>query len=142
VVEEPEVECLLRAGTVVVACGGGGIPVVRQNGMLVGVAAVVDKDLASSLLAGEVGAERLVISTAVPQVYLNYGQANQQALGTVQTEEMSRHVAAKQFPSGSMGPKIDAALGFIKRGGREVIITDPDHLADALAGKAGTHIRA
>jgi carbamate kinase len=140
VVEKPEVECLLRSGAVVVACGGGGIPVVRQNGTLAGVAAVIDKDLASSLLAGEIGAERLVISTAVPQVYLNYGQANQQALGRVSTAEMLKHVAERQFPSGSMGPKIEAALDFLKRGGREVIITDPDHLADALKGRAGTHI--
>ena len=142
VVEKPEVECLLRSGAVVIACGGGGIPVVRRDGMLAGVAAVIDKDLASSLLAGEVGAERLVISTAVPQVYLNYGQANQQALGVVQIEEMRKHIAAEQFPSGSMGPKIQAALDFLRRGGREVIITDPDHLTDALAGKAGTHIAA
>ena len=140
--EKPEVECLLRSGAVVIACGGGGIPVVRRDGMLAGVAAVIDKDLASSLLAGEVGAERLVISTAVPQVYLNYGQANQQALGVVQIEEMRKHIAAEQFPSGSMGPKIQAALDFLRRGGCEVIITDPDHLTDALAGKAGTHIAA
>ena len=112
----------------------------RRSGTLAGVAAVIDKDLASSLLAGAVGAERLVISTAVPQVYLNYGQANQQALGAVQSEEMRRHIAAKQFPSGSMGPKVEAALDFLCRGGKEVVITDPDHLADALAGKAGTHI--
>jgi carbamate kinase len=140
VVEKPEVECLLRSGAVVIACGGGGIPVVRQNGTLAGVAAVIDKDLASSLLAGEVGAERLVISTAVPQVYLNYGHANQQALERVSVVEMRKYVAAGQFPAGSMGPKIEAALDFLRRGGREVIITDPDHLADALAGKAGTHI--
>jgi len=140
VVEKPEVECLLRSGAVVVACGGGGIPVVRDNGTLKGVAAVIDKDLASSLLAGEIGAERLVISTAVEQVYLNYGQANQTALGRVSAKEMKDHLAARQFPVGSMGPKIEAALDFLQRGGKEVVITDPDHLADALAGKAGTHI--
>lgn len=140
VVEKPEVESLLRSGAVVIACGGGGIPVVRDNGTLKGVAAVIDKDLASSLLAGEIGAERLVISTAVEQVYLNYGQANQTALGRVSAREMKDHLAARQFPDGSMGPKIEAALDFLKRGGKEVVITDPDHLADALAGKAGTHI--
>jgi carbamate kinase len=142
VVEKPEVESLLQSGAVVVACGGGGIPVVRDNGTLKGVAAVIDKDLASSLLAGELGAERLVISTAVEQVYLNYGQANQMALARVSAKEMKNHLAAKQFPSGSMGPKIEAALDFLRQGGREVIITDPDHLADALAGKAGTHVTA
>jgi carbamate kinase len=140
VVERPQVESLLSSGAVVVACGGGGIPVVRDNGTLKGVAAVIDKDLASSLLAGEIGAERLVISTAVEQVYLNYGQANQTALGRVSAREMKDHLAARQFPDGSMGPKIEAALDFLQRGGKEVVITDPDHLADALAGKAGTHI--
>ncbi len=140
VVEKPEVESLLRSGAVVVACGGGGIPVVRDNGTLKGVAAVIDKDLASSLLAGEIGAERLVISTAVERVYLNYGQASQQPLGNVSVVEMQEYLTAKQFPSGSMGPKIEAALDFLRQGGREVIITDPDHMADALAGKAGTHV--
>jgi len=140
VVEKPEVESLLHAGAVVVACGGGGIPVVRDNGTLKGVAAVIDKDLASSLLAGEIGAERLVISTAVEQVYLNYGQANQTALGRVSVGDMKNYVAAKQFPAGSMGPKIEAALDFLQRGGKEVVITDPGHLTDALAGRAGTHI--
>ena len=140
VVEKPEVQSLLNSGAVVVACGGGGIPVIRDNGILKGVAAVIDKDLASSLLAGEIGAERLVISTAVEQVYLNYGQASQTALARVSAKDMEKHVAARQFPAGSMGPKIEAALDFLKRGGREVIITDPDHLADALAGRAGTHI--
>ncbi len=142
VVEKPEVESLLKSGAVVVACGGGGIPVVRDNGMLKGVAAVIDKDLASSLLAGEIGAERLVISTAVEQVYLNYGQANQTALSRVSAGEMKEHLAARQFPTGSMGPKIEAALDFLQRGGKEVVITDPDHLAEAMAGRAGTHITA
>jgi carbamate kinase len=142
VVEKPEVESLLRSGAVVVACGGGGIPVIRDNGSLKGVAAVLDKDLASSLLAGEIGAERLVISTAVEQVYLNYGQANQTALACVSAKEMTNHLAARQFPAGSMGPKIEAALDFLKRGGKEVVITDPDHLAEAMSGKAGTHISA
>jgi carbamate kinase len=142
VVEKPEVESLLNSGAVVVACGGGGIPVVRDNGMLKGVAAVIDKDLASSLLAGEIGAERLVISTAVEQVYLNYGQANQTALSRVSAKEMKEHLGARQFPSGSMGPKIEAALDFLERGGKEVVITDPDHLAEALKGAAGTHITA
>ncbi len=139
--EKPEVESLLNSGAVVVACGGGGIPVVRDNGTLKGVAAVIDKDLASSLLAGEIGAERLVISTAVEQVYLNYGQANQTALSRVSAAEMKSHLTARQFPAGSMGPKIEAALDFLQRGGKEVVITDPDHLADALVGRAGTHIK-
>ncbi len=140
VVERPEVESLLRSGAVVIACGGGGIPVVRDGEGLKGVAAVIDKDLASSLLAGEIGAERLVISTAVEQVYVNYRQANQTALGHVSATEMKQHLATRQFPSGSMGPKVEAALDFLARGGKEVVITDPDHLAEAMAGMAGTHI--
>lgn len=140
VVERPEIDSLLRSGVVVIACGGGGIPVVREGGVLKGVAAVIDKDLASSLLAGEIGAERLVISTAVEQVCLNFGQANQTALGRVSAEEMKNYLSARQFPAGSMGPKIEAALDFLRRGGKEVVITDPDHLAEAMAGKAGTHI--
>ncbi|MBN2466409.1 carbamate kinase, partial [candidate division WOR-3 bacterium] len=107
---------------------------------LKGVAAVIDKDLASSLLAGEIGAERLVISTAVEQVYLDYGQANQTALGRVSAREVKDYLAAGQFPDGSMGPKIEAALDFLQRGGKEVVITDPEHLGAAMSGKAGTHV--
>ncbi|MBM3332902.1 carbamate kinase [candidate division WOR-3 bacterium] len=140
VVEMTEVESLLGSGAVVIACGGGGIPVVRDNGTLKGVAAVIDKDLASSLLAGDIGAERLVISTAVEHVCLNYGQANQTPLGFVSALDVKNHLAARQFPAGSMGPKIEAALDFLQRGGKEVVITDPGHLAEAMAGKAGTHI--
>ena len=142
VVEQKDIECLLKTGTVVIACGGGGIPVVRRDGQLTGVAAVIDKDLASSLLAGEVGAQRLVISTAVPQVCLDFGQPNQRPIRQASASEMKQHMAAKQFPTGSMGPKIEAALDFLDRGGKEVIITDPEHLAEAMAGKAGTRITA
>lgn len=142
VVEQQEIECLLEAGTVVIACGGGGIPVVRRDGQLTGVAAVIDKDLASSLLAGMLGAGRLVISTAVPEVYVDFGQPGQRPIREARAAEMKEHVAAKQFPSGSMGPKIEAALDFLCRGGKEVIITDPEHLSDALVGKAGTRIKA
>ncbi len=140
VVEQADIERLVEAGAVVVACGGGGIPVVRENGALNGVPAVIDKDLASSLLAGAIQAERLVITTAVDAVYLNWGQRDQQALGRVSAAEMRRHAAAGQFPGGSMGPKVEAALDFIERGGREVLITDPEHLSAALSGTAGTVI--
>lgn len=142
VVERTEIVALLERGTVVVACGGGGIPVVRENGQLRGVAAVIDKDLASSLLGGEVGARRLVISTAVETVCLHYGQPNQQPIRDARADEMRKYLADGQFPAGSMGPKIEAALDFLERGGDEVIITDPEHLAAALAGKTGTRIRA
>jgi carbamate kinase len=142
VVEQADIEHLLAGGAVVVACGGGGIPVVRKDGVLSGVAAVIDKDHASSLLAGSIKAQRLIITTAVDAVYVNWGQPNQQALGRVTADEMQRHAAAKQFPSGSMGPKVEAALDFLQRGGEEVIITDPEHLSEAMKGRAGTVIRA
>jgi carbamate kinase len=140
VVEQADIERLLAGGAVVVACGGGGIPVVRKDGTLSGVAAVIDKDHASSLLAGSIKAQRLIITTAVDAAYVNWGQPNQQALGRVTAEEMRRHAAARQFPSGSMGPKVEAALEFLARGGDEVIITDPEHLSEALKGQAGTVI--
>jgi carbamate kinase len=142
VVEQAEIQSLLASGCVVVACGGGGIPVVRREGALEGVAAVIDKDLASSLLAGKIGAERLVISTAVEQVYLNFGRSDQRALSVVSATELRAHLAAQQFPEGSMGPKVEAALDFVSRGGGEVIITDPEHLAAAMAGTTGTRIVA
>lgn len=140
VVEQEDIERLLAGGAVVVACGGGGIPVVRKGGGLEGVAAVIDKDLASSLLAARIKAQRLVITTAVDAVYVNWGQPSQRALGRVTAAEMRRYATAKQFPSGSMGPKVEAALEFLDRGGEEVLITDPEHLSEAMSGKAGTVI--
>ncbi|MEO0079474.1 MAG: carbamate kinase [candidate division WOR-3 bacterium] len=140
VVELSQIACLLRAGAVVVACGGGGIPVVRKNSTMTGVAAVIDKDLASALLASSLGAERLVISTSVEQVFLNYGRRNQRPLWRVRARVMERYLKAGQFPPGSMGPKIEAALSFLHEGGKEVIITDPEHITSAIRGKAGTII--
>ncbi len=140
IVEQEQIEQLLGAGFVVVACGGGGIPVVKQGGGLHGVAAVIDKDFASSLLAREIGAERLVISTAVEQVYVDFGKPGQKPLGAVSADEMREHLEAGQFPDGSMGPKVRAALDFLDSGGREAVITDPEHLTEALRGKAGTRI--
>jgi len=154
IIECPEIESLARAGTVVIAVGGGGIPVVEAKSdvlnppaayrlppsELQGVAAVIDKDLASSLLATKVGAEILVISTSVERVFLNYNQPNQSALDLVRLADAERYLQEGQFPAGSMGPKIDAALRFLRAGGEQVIITDPAHLSEAIAGKAGTRI--
>ncbi len=142
VVERDQIVRLLESGTVVVACGGGGIPVVETAAGLRGVAAVIDKDLASSLLAGAIGARRLVITTAVDAVYLNWGQPEQKQLGRVRAAEMERYAAAGHFAPGSMGPKVEAALDFLARGGEETIITDPEHLPAAMAGRAGTIITA
>ncbi|MCL6466624.1 MAG: carbamate kinase [candidate division WOR-3 bacterium] len=140
IVEIEEIKRLVEAGAVVVACGGGGIPVVEENGSLHGVAAVIDKDLASALLGNLVGAERLVISTAVAQVYLHYGMPDAQPLTKVTAAEMAGYLAAGHFPEGSMGPKVSAGLNFLKNGGKEVFITDPEHILAAVEGKAGTTI--
>lgn len=142
VVELEPILRLLEKGMVVIACGGGGIAVVREGARLRGVPAVIDKDLASALLAGEIGAERLVISTAVEQVYLDYQQPGQRPLEEVSAAEMKRYLEQGQFPAGSMGPKVEAALEFLKRGGQEVVITDPEHMTAALAGRAGTRVVA
>lgn len=140
IVEIEEIKRLVEAGAVVVACGGGGIPVVEENGKLKGVAAVIDKDLASALLGNLVGAERLIISTAVEQVYLHYGLPDAQPLTRVTAAEMESYLGAGHFPEGSMGPKVSAGLKFLERGGKVVFITDPEHILAAVAGKAGTTI--
>lgn len=128
------------AGHIVVAGGGGGVPIkLSANGEYVGVEAVVDKDLTSAVLASDIGAELLIILTAVPQVYRNFGQPDQEPLGAVTLEEIERMYNEGHFPPGSMGPKIDAVLHFLKQGGRRALITDPSHLAAAMEGRAGSH---
>lgn len=152
IVEGEQIQELTESGTTVIACGGGGIPVVRQDGGLKGVAAVIDKDLASSLLARSIGAGKLVITTAVEQVFVSFGKPGQRPLGQVSAPELARYLEAGEFPEGSMGPKVQAALDFLKNGGKEVIITDPEHLSAAFDrpsrasstegrfGRAGTRI--
>jgi carbamate kinase len=140
IIEYPEIQVLIDAGAVVIAAGGGGIPVVRRDGALEGAAAVIDKDYASSLLATEIGAELLIMSTAVSKVYVDYNQPEQRALDRLTVAEAEELARAGQFPAGSMGPKIEAALRFLKHGGKEVIITDPPNIVAAVAGKAGTRI--
>jgi carbamate kinase len=143
IVEQDAVETLVGAGFVVVAAGGGGIPVVEEpDGRLRGVEAVIDKDFASALLATAVGADLLCITTGVDRVAVNFGRPDQRALDVVGIDEARRHLAGGQFPPGSMGPKIEAALGFLEAGGDEVLITSPDHLADALRGQTGTRVVA
>ena len=123
-----------------VAAGGGGIPVVRHGKNLDGIDAVIDKDLVSSLLAGQLGADLLVISTAVEQVALNFGKPNQQMIGTMTVSEAEQYIEQKHFAPGSMLPKIQAALEFLKNGGKEVIITAPEYIKDAVLHGKGTHI--
>lgn len=129
-----------RAGHIVVACGGGGIPITqRPDRQYQGIEAVIDKDLTSAVLATEVGAELLVILTAVPQVSVNFGRPEQRPLGAVTLEELERLHAEGHFPPGSMGPKIEAVIHFLKHGGRRALITNPETFPAALDGRGGTH---
>jgi carbamate kinase len=128
------------AGHVVVACGGGGVPIREdEHGRYAGVEAVIDKDLTSAVLADEIGADLLIILTAVPQVYTNFGTPEQRPLGAVTLEEIERLQGEGHFAPGSMGPKIEAVISFLQAGGRRALITDPDSLAEAIEGRAGTH---
>jgi carbamate kinase len=143
IVEQDAIETLVAAGFLVVAAGGGGIPVVeRPDGRLQGVEAVIDKDFASALLARAVGADLLCITTGVDRVAVNFGRPDERALDVIDADEARRHLADGQFPAGSMGPKIEAALGFLEAGGDEVLITSPDRLAEALEGGTGTRVVA
>ncbi|WP_344022983.1 carbamate kinase [Pseudonocardia kongjuensis] len=139
IVDGPAVRALVDAGFVVVANGGGGIPVVRQlTGDLTGVEAVIDKDLGAALLARTVRADVLVIGTDVPQAVLRFGTPDAEPLGVVGVGALRAHAAEGHFAGGSMGPKVDAACRFVEAGGTRAVITDLDHLPDAAAGAAGT----
>lgn len=141
IVERDAILCLIKRGYVVVAVGGGGIPVVRDaDGTLHGVEAVIDKDYAGALLATAVQADLFLISTAIDRVAINFRRPNQQFLDRMTVTEARRYLAEGHFPPGSMGPKIEACIQFIEAGGKEAIITSPERIADALAGKAGTRV--
>jgi carbamate kinase len=133
---------LLEGGALVIAAGGGGVPVVRNGERFSGVDAVVDKDLAAALLADGIGATELVILTGVPAAYLEFGTARQRALGRVTPEVVRRHAAEGHFPPGSMGPKMEAASRFARVQGRRAVVCDPPSLAAALHGNAGTIVEA
>jgi carbamate kinase len=136
VVELDGVRALLRTGVVPVACGGGGIPVVRRDGRLDGVDAVVDKDRASALLAVALGAERLVILTDVPALLRGFGTAGEEPIRALSSAEAERLLP--ELPAGSMGPKVEASVAFVRETGGKALITAAESLADALAGEAGT----
>lgn len=141
IVEFEAIKKLVDGGIVVVAVGGGGIPVVRdEKGDLHGAAAVIDKDYASALLASKLKADLFIISTAVEKVYLNFGKPDQRPLDKITAAEAEKYIGEGHFKPGSMLPKIKAALNFLADGGREALITDPNHLEDALDGKTGTRI--
>lgn len=141
IIEKEIISLLARQGYCVVSVGGGGIPVVRQeDGSLSGVDAVIDKDYASSLLAIELQADLLVISTGVPKVYLNYGKNDERALNDVSLAELKRYVQQNHFAPGSMLPKIQAVINFLENGGKKALITSPECLEAALASETGTRI--
>jgi len=142
IVELDAVKTLLAAGVVVITVGGGGIPVVaNKSGDLEGVAAVIDKDLAAALLASQIGAELLLISTAVEKVALDFGKPSQRWIDHMTLAEAKRYLKeGTHFAAGSMGPKIQAVIGYLERGGKEAIITTPEKMERALAGEGGTHI--
>jgi carbamate kinase len=142
IVELDEIRFLVRAGYLVIACGGGGIPVVQDAaGDLIGVEAVIDKDVASSLLARDLGADLLLVLTGVEKVAVDFNTPKQRWLDHLSVEEARRYYAEDQFDKGSMGPKIKAAIQFVDGGGSEALITDCPNIARALAGETGTRIR-
>jgi len=141
IVELEAVRELLNAGIVTITVGGGGIPVIRnEDGDIQGVAAVIDKDYASSLLARSIGANLLLISTAVEQVYLNFNKPDQKAIDVMTMAEAKQYMEEGHFAKGSMLPKIQAIIWFLEAGGQEAIITNPENVARALRGETGTRI--
>ena len=140
VVELEGIRGLLNAGAIVIAGGGGGVPVVRTRDLLAGVAAVIDKDRVSALLATQLGAETLLIATGVERVALDFGLPGEQMLDEMKVSEARRYLALGQFPAGSMGPKVEALVGFVEAGGGRALITDLDHMREAWQGRAGTSI--
>ncbi len=141
IVEQDAIEKLVKSGFIVIGVGGGGIPVIRnEKGELEGIAAVIDKDNASSLLAINIKADLFIISTAVEKVYLNYNKPDQTPIDRMNIPEAKKYVEEGQFAKGSMLPKIKAIIRFLEAGGKEAIVTNPKSLEKALKGETGTHI--
>jgi len=141
IIELDVIELLVRSGYIVIAAGGGGVPVIlNEQGEIEGVEAVIDKDLGSAVMANGLGADTLIISTAVDAVYLNFGQENQRPLSRVSLPEIKRYLGEGHFKPGSMKPKIEAVIQFLESGGEKAIITSPENLLSAFKGKAGTTI--
>jgi carbamate kinase len=143
IIERLTIKGLVFQSIVVIAAGGGGIPVVRRaDGSLEGVEAVIDKDLASSLLAQSIGADLLLVSTTVDRVALHYGKPEERAIDAMTVAEAKQYLSQGHFPPGSMGPKILAAIRFVEATGGEALITSPEQIERALAGETGTRITA
>lgn len=140
ILEEASIGQLLRSGAVVIAVGGGGVPVLRgANGDVRGTFAIIDKDFASALLASHLNAEWLVITTSVPQVALNFGKPNQIWLDQLSLAQAKHYLAEGHFGKGSMAPKVQAVIDYLERGGQHAVITDINHISQAMTGQAGTH---
>jgi carbamate kinase len=142
IMELAAIQGALTSDALVIACGGGGIPVVFKRDRLVGIDAVIDKDRVSSLLAWELEAELFLISTGIEQVAINFDTPQQQLISSMTVPEACRYLREGQFAAGSMGPKIEAALAYLERGGHLAIITSPERIPEALQGMAGTRIEA
>ena len=141
IIETAAIRAMLHAGVIVIAAGGGGVPVTKtKEGKLRGVEGVIDKDLASALLASKLGMKNLVIITGVEKVHLNFTSPNPKPLDHMTCEQALRYLAEGHFPPGNMGPKIEASINFIQAGGRRAILTCPGRVLDAIRGKAGTNI--
>jgi carbamate kinase len=139
VVETQEIDRLVERGDLVICLGGGGVPVVRREGLR-GVEAVVDKDRATRVLASDIGASWLVILTDVEFAYVNFGEPDQRPLRNVLVDELRTHLENGEFAPGSMRPKVEACLGFVENGGELAAITSPENLEAALEGRAGTRV--
>lgn len=140
VLEEPVIRALVEAGVLVIALGGGGVPVVREGHALSGIEAVVDKDLSSALLAVRLDVDVLLILTDVDAVHLDHGGPEERPLGRVTASELRRHAEDGHFPEGTMGPKVEAVLRFLDAGGRKAIVTSPERMTSALEDGEGTHV--
>lgn len=140
IVEKEVIISLLKGKNIVIAVGGGGIPVIAEQSSLIGVEAVIDKDFASSLLAQEINADLFIISTAVDCAYINFNQPNETALSKVSVADLEKYLNEGCFGKGSMEPKIQAVIEFTKKTGKRSIITSPELIKEAINGKAGTTI--
>lgn len=140
IIEQDVIKTLINRGVVVIATGGGGIPVIEERGKLKGIEAVIDKDYASALLATGIKADLFLISTAVEKVALNFGKPEQKFLDKMTLTEAKKHYRQGHFPAGSMGPKIQAIINYLEHDGKKALITNPENLERALQGKTGTHI--
>jgi len=140
VIEDEAIRVLVDDELVVIACGGGGIPVIRQGNRLQGIEAVIDKDLAAERLATSIHAENLVILTDVEGVYTNYGKQDQHLLSKISRDELERYAKKGSFSAGSMGPKVEAAIRFLRNGGKRSVIANLGDLGRAIKGSAGTQV--